>query len=143
MSNFDNQDSNKNATESGRCKPGIFRCFMLRRRAWWKRKCVNRLAEQLDLEAPQREGLEAIIADVESLKATAFSSRRNVGTGLATAIQGESFDQTIASDALQEPINNIQSKFDTTLQRFGDWFNTLNESQQQKLREVLQRRFAH
>lgn len=147
MNNNTNDNNVETTYEDDQCRPGFFRRFVQKRRAkrgaWWKRKRLNRLSAKLDLELSQREALEAIFTEMQSVKTAAFNSRKSVGAGLAAAIQGESFNDELAREALQEPIVTIQSKMDSTLARFAEWFNQLNETQQQQLREMLQSRFVH
>ncbi len=147
MNNSRNENYDEETSDAGHCRPGIFRRFLqkhhTRRGTWWKRKRLNRLSSKLGLQNSQQEALQAIFAEMESVKLAVIDSRKNLGLGLAGAIQGESFNNELVREAMQEPINSIQLKMDLILISFAEWFNQLNHTQQQKLRETLQSRFTH
>lgn len=145
MSNLIDDNSPEQMPENDQCKQGVFRRFMqkrrIKRRAWWKQKRFNRMSAKLDLEPSQRDALAAIFTEMELAKTAAFDSRKNIGTGLLSAIQGGEFDDRLVVKAMQEPMANIRSKMDAVLLRFGEWFDQLNLTQQQQLRDMLQNRF--
>lgn len=146
MNNLNDDNSPEQVPENDQCKQGFFRRFAqkrrIKRRAWWKQKRINRMSAKLNLEPSQRDALAAIFTEMELAKTAAFDSRKNVGTGLLSAIQGGEFDDKLVVKAMQAPIDNMRSKMDTVIQRFGEWFNQLNLSQQQQLRGMLQNRFS-
>lgn len=146
MNNLNDDNSSEQMPKNDQCKQGVFRRFIqnrrIKRRAWWRQKRINRMSAKLDLEPSQRDALAAIFAEMELAKTAAFDSRKNIGTGLLSAIQGGEFDDRIVVKAMQEPMANIRSKMDAVLQRFGEWFDQLNLTQQQQLRDMLQNRFS-
>ncbi len=148
MNNSINENYDEKTSDAGHCRSGVFRRFFqkhhTRRGTWWKRKRLNRLSSKLGLQNSQHEALQAIFTEIELVKKmVVIDSRKNLGLGLAGAIQGESFDNELVREALQEPIDSIQLKMDLILISFAEWFNQLNHTQQQKLRETLQSRFTH
>jgi len=103
-------------------------------------KIVERVSGKLDLDAAQKQKLNAL-ADVLEAQRSAFIGKTADPRAEAQAIvAGDKFDRARAQALLAEKTQALQAHSPEVITALADFYDSLNPAQQQKVRELMQRR---
>ena len=103
-------------------------------------KIVERVSGKLDLDAAQKLKLNAL-ADTLQAQRSAFIGKTTDPRAEAQAIvAGDKFDRARAQALLAEKTQALQAHSPEVITALADFYDSLNPAQQQKVRELMQRR---
>ena len=103
-------------------------------------KIVERVSGKLDLDAAQKQKLN-VLADVLEAQRSAFIGKTADPRAEAQAIvAGDKFDRARAQALLAEKTQALQAHSPEVITALADFYDSLNPAQQQKVRELMQRR---
>lgn len=103
-------------------------------------KLVERVSSKLDLDAAQKLKLNAL-ADTLQAQRSAFIGKTTDPRAEAQAIvAGDKFDRARAQALLAEKTQALQAHSPEVITALADFYDSLNPAQQQKVRELMQRR---
>jgi len=103
-------------------------------------KIVERVSSKLDLDAAQKLKLNAL-ADTLQAQRSAFIGKTTDPRAEAQAIvAGDKFDRARAQALLTEKTQALQAHSPEVITALADFYDSLNPAQQQKVRELMQRR---
>ena len=103
-------------------------------------KIVERVSRKLDLDAAQKLKLNAL-ADTLQAQRSAFIGKTTDPRAEAQAIvAGDKFDRARAQALLAEKTQALQAHSPEVITALADFYDSLNPAQQQKVRELMQRR---
>ena len=103
-------------------------------------KIVERVSSKLDLDAAQKLKLNAL-ADTLQAQRSAFIGKTTDPRAEAQAIvAGDKFDRARAQALLAEKTQALQAHSPEVITALADFYDSLNPAQQQKVRELMQRR---
>jgi len=107
--------------------------------AEFRQRIVDRVAGRLDLNAEQKQRLDALAAKLQEQRAAmrgAGDPRAQVGSLIA----GDKFDRTKAQAMVGEKIAAVNAGSPQVIAAFGDFYDSLSPAQQSKVRDFLQNR---
>jgi periplasmic protein CpxP/Spy len=103
-------------------------------------KVVDRVSGKLDLNDAQKQKLN-VLADRMEAQRTAFLGKTADPRAEAQAIvAGAKFDRARAQSLLEEKTRAVQTNSPEVIDALADFYDSLNPDQQQKVRELMQRR---
>lgn len=103
-------------------------------------KVVERVSSKLDLTDPQKQKLN-VLADKLEAQRTAFIGKTADPRAEVQAIMaGDKFDRTRAQALMDEKTRAVQANSPEVITALADFYDSLNTDQQQKVRELMQRR---
>lgn len=103
-------------------------------------KMVDRVSNKLDLNDAQKIKLN-VLADQLEAQRTAFIGKTADPRAEAQAIvAGDKFDRSRAQTLLEDKTRAVQAHSPAVVNAMADFYDTLNPDQQQKVRELMQRR---
>ena len=106
-------------------------------------KVVNRVSSKLDLDDAQKAKLNAL-ADTLQAQRAAFKGKTPDPRAEAKAIvAGEKFDRARAQALMEEKTRAVQTASPEVIAAMADFYDSLNPAQQQKVREMMDRRGRH
>lgn len=108
-------------------------------RAQMRARMVERVAKRLDLDAAQKARLEVLASTMQAQR-EAVMGGADARADLAGLIAGPSFDRTRAQVLVQQKTQAVQTAAPTVIAAFGDFYDSLNPTQQQQVREFMARR---
>ncbi|MDM0046884.1 Spy/CpxP family protein refolding chaperone [Variovorax dokdonensis] len=111
-------------------------------RAQWRARIVEKVADRLDLDATQRDKLEAL---AQKLQAQRMAVRAAGGSGEPRAqvealLAGARFDQAAAQRLVDEKTQAVRVGSTEVIAATAAFYDSLNPAQQQKVREFIERR---
>ncbi|MBU1357756.1 MAG: Spy/CpxP family protein refolding chaperone [Gammaproteobacteria bacterium] len=107
-------------------------------RADFRARMVERVGSKLDLDAAQKQKLAALTDKIQAQRA-ALRSGGDPRAEFRSLFQGDKFDQAGARKLLDTKIAAVQSGSPEVIAAMGDFFDSLNATQQQKVREFMSR----
>lgn len=103
-------------------------------------KMVDRVSSKLDLNDAQKIKLN-VLADQLEAQRTAFIGKTTDPRAEAQAIvAGDKFDRSRAQTLLEDKTRAVQAHSPAVVNAMADFYDSLNPDQQQKVRELMQRR---
>ena len=103
-------------------------------------KMVERIGSKLDLNAEQKQKLQALtdvlLAQRKAMAGVAGDPRSQV----QALVAGERFDRSAAQSLLDEKTRAVQAGGPAVIAALGDFYDSLQPAQQQKVRDIMQRR---
>lgn len=103
-------------------------------------KMVERIGSKLDLNAEQKQKLQALtdvlLAQRKAMAGVAGDPRSQV----QALVAGERFDRSAAQSLLDEKTRAVQAGGPAVIAALGDFYDSLQPAQQQKVRDMMQRR---
>ena len=111
--------------------------------AKFRSKMIERASSMLDLNADQKTRLSGLADKVQESRLAMRGSAGQVGSGdprsqMQALIAGEKFDRTKAQGLVAEKITTINARSPELITAFGDFYDSLNPTQQQKVRDFMQ-----
>ncbi|MBC5765583.1 Spy/CpxP family protein refolding chaperone [Ramlibacter albus] len=107
--------------------------------AKFREKVVNRVSDKLDLSAEQKAKLNALAAKLHEQR-MALRGTSDPRADVKSLIAGDKFDRTKAQAMVGEKTAAINTRSPEVIAAFGDFYDSLNATQQAKVREFLERR---
>jgi protein CpxP len=108
-------------------------------RAKMRGKIVERVSSKLDLNADQKQRLNAL-ADKLQEQRVAFMGQGDPRAEARTLVAGEKFDRAKAQAMVGQKTAAVSAKSPEVIAAFGDFYDSLNPQQQAKVREFMERR---
>ena len=103
-------------------------------------KMVERIGSKLDLNAEQKQKLQkltdVLLAQRKAMAGVAGDPRSQV----QALVAGERFDRSAAQSLLDEKTRAVQAGGPAVIAALGDFYDSLQPAQQQKVRDMMQRR---
>ena len=103
-------------------------------------KMVERIGSKLDLNAEQKQKLQTLtdvlLAQRKAMAGVAGDPRSQV----QALVAGERFDRSAAQSLLDEKTRAVQAGGPAVIAALGDFYDSLQPAQQQKVRDMMQRR---
>jgi protein CpxP len=103
-------------------------------------KMVERVSSKLDLDAAQKAKLEVLAGKLQEQRSALVGSTQNPRADMQALVAGDKFDRTRAQSLVAEKTAALNAKSPEVVAALGDFYDSLNPSQQQKVREFMQRR---
>jgi protein CpxP len=101
-------------------------------------RMVDKVGSRLDLDAAQKEKLNALMQTVQAERAK-FRGAGDPRAEFKALFAGDKLDQAGAKKLLDEKTAAIQSASPAVIAAAADFFNNLRPEQQQKVREMMER----
>ncbi len=108
-------------------------------RAQMRERMVERVAKRLDLDAAQKAKLQVLASTMQAQR-EAVMGGTDMRADMAALIAGPSFDRNRAQVIVQQKTQAVQGAAPAVIAAFGDFYDSLNPTQQQQVREFMARR---
>ena len=108
--------------------------------AEWRGKAVDRVTRKLDLTAEQRQKFEVLADKLIAQRAAMIGQSQGPRTEMRALVAGEKFDRARAQTLVGEKTAALNTKGPEVIAAAGDFYDSLNPAQQQKVRDFMQRR---
>lgn len=108
------------------------------RMAEFKGKAVLRISSKLDLNDDQKAKLNVLADKLDAQRVQLTGSGAGARAELAGLLASERFDRVKAQSLLDEKTRAVQTTGPEVIQAMGDFYDSLQPAQQQKVRERLQ-----
>ena len=103
-------------------------------------KVVDRVSSKLDLNDAQKQKLN-VLADKMEAQRTAFVGKAaDPRAEMQAIVSGDKFDRARAQSLLEEKTRAVQANSPEVITALADFYDSLNAEQQQKVRDLMQRR---
>ena len=103
-------------------------------------KVVERVSSKLDLNDAQKQKLN-LLADTMEVQRTAFMGKAaDPRAEMQALVSGDKFDRARAQTLLEEKTRAVQTSSPEVINALADFYDSLNPDQQQKVRDLMQRR---
>ena len=103
-------------------------------------KMVDRAASRLDLTADQKARLAALGDKLYEQRTALMGQTKDPRAELKALIAGEKFDVTHAQALVSDKTSVIQAKSPEVIAAFATFYDSLNATQQQKVRDFMEGR---
>ncbi|WP_298212235.1 Spy/CpxP family protein refolding chaperone [Acidovorax sp.] len=103
-------------------------------------KVVERVSSKLDLNEAQKTKLNVLADKVEAQRTAFIGKTTDPRTEMQAIVAGEKFDRARAQTLLDEKTRAVQAHSPEVVSAMADFYDSLNPEQQQKVRELMQRR---
>lgn len=109
-------------------------------RAKVRAKVLDRVGERLELNADQKQCLAVLADKLEQQRTALVGSAADPREEVRKIVAGEKFDRTRAQALLAEKTAAVQAKSPEVIAALGDFYDSLNPAQQEKVRAYMDRR---
>lgn len=103
-------------------------------------KVVDRVSSKLDLNDAQKLKLNALADKMEAQRTAFVGKAADPRAEMQAIVSGDKFDRARAQSLLEEKTRAIQANSPEVITALADFYDSLNAEQQQKVRELMQRR---
>ena len=103
-------------------------------------KVLSRVSSKLDLNETQNIKLQALADKLEAQRAAFIGEVADPRTEIQAIMAGATFDRARAQTLIEEKTRAVQANSPEFINALADFYDSLNPEQQQKVRELLQRR---
>jgi periplasmic protein CpxP/Spy len=103
-------------------------------------KVVDRVSSKLDLNDAQKLKLNALADKMEAQRAAFVGKTADPRAEMQAIVSGDKFDRVRAQSLLDEKTRAVQANSPEVITALADFYDSLNPEQQQKVRELMQRR---
>ena len=103
-------------------------------------KVVNRITSKLDLNAEQQQKLNVLADKVQAQRLAMIGQTTNPRAEMQALVSGDKFDRARALHLLDEKTRAVQVSSPDVINALADFYDSLNPTQQQKVRDFMQRR---
>ncbi len=103
-------------------------------------KVVERVSSKLDLNDAQKAKLNALADKMEAQRTAFIGKTADPRAEMQAIVAGEKFDRARAQTLLDEKTRAVQAHSPEVVSAMADFYDSLNPEQQQKVRELMQRR---
>ncbi len=106
-------------------------------------KAVDRIAAKLELDAGQKAKLNVLADKLQAQYAALHTPGTNPRDQVKAMVAGAKFDRAAAQALVTEKTGAIQGKSPEVIAALGDFYDSLNPAQQQKVRDFMSRHHGH
>ncbi|MBN9408070.1 MAG: Spy/CpxP family protein refolding chaperone [Burkholderiales bacterium] len=106
--------------------------------ARFRAKAIDRVSSRLDLDAAQRARLE-ILADKLQAQRAAVRGATDPRDEIKALVAGERFDRSRAQAFVNAKAAAVNTGSPEVISALGDFYDSLNPGQQQKVRDFMER----
>ena len=103
-------------------------------------KVMERVGSKLDLNEAQKQKLATLADKLQAQRAAFVGPNANPRAEMQALVAGEKFDRARAQALIDEKLRAVQTGSPEVLAAMADFYDSLNPEQQQKVRELMQRR---
>ena len=103
-------------------------------------KVVERIGSKLDLNAEQKQKLQTLTDVLLAQRKAMAGSAGDPRAQVQALVAGERFDRSAAQSLLDEKTRAVQAGGPAVIAALGDFYDSLQPAQQQKVRDMMQRR---
>ncbi|MDH4417767.1 MAG: Spy/CpxP family protein refolding chaperone [Acidovorax sp.] len=103
-------------------------------------KVVERVSSKLDLNDAQKAKLNVLADKIEAQRTAFIGKTADPRAEMQAIVAGEKFDRARAQTLLDEKTRAVQAHSPEVVSAMADFYDSLNPEQQQKVRELMQRR---
>ena len=103
-------------------------------------KVVERISSKLDLNEAQKLKLNVLADKMEAQRTAFVGTTADPRTEVQALVAGAKFDRARAQTLLDEKTRALQANSPEVISALADFYDSLNTDQQQKVREMMQRR---
>ena len=103
-------------------------------------KIVERVSGKLDLNDAQKRKLNALADQLQAQRMALVGSMPDPRARVQALVADDKFDRAQAQALLQEKTQAVQAHSPDVLNALADFYDSLDAGQQQKVRELMQRR---
>jgi len=103
-------------------------------------KVVNRVSSKLDLNDAQKQKLNVLADKMEAQRTAVIGKTADPRTEVQAIVAGSKFDRARAQGLLEEKTRAVQTSSPEVINALADFYDSLNAEQQQKVRDLMQRR---
>ena len=107
--------------------------------AEWRAKMVDRMASKLELNADQKAKL-TVLADRMHAQRMAMRGEGDPRSQVKSLVAGDKFDRAKAQALVQQKTEAVRVGSPEIIAALGDFYDSLNAEQQQKVRDFMERR---
>jgi periplasmic protein CpxP/Spy len=108
--------------------------------AEFRGKMVERVSSKLDLNADQKQRLTVLADKLNEQRTALMGKTPDPRADIQALVAGEKFDRTRAQTLVQEKTAALNTKSPEVIAAMGDFYDSLNPTQQAKVREFMQKR---
>ena len=108
--------------------------------AQFRGKMVDRVSGKLELNEDQKKRLTALADKLHEQRAALVGQNKDPRAEVQALVAGDKFDKARAQALVTEKTTAIQGKSPEVIAALADFYDSLNPTQQQKVREFMQRR---
>jgi Spy/CpxP family protein refolding chaperone len=108
--------------------------------AQFRGKMVERVSSKLELNEDQKKRLTALADKLHEQRAALVGQNKDPRAEVQALVAGEKFDKVRAQALVTEKTAAIQGKSPEVIAALADFYDSLNPTQQQKVREFMQHR---
>jgi protein CpxP len=110
------------------------------RMAQMRGKVIERVSGKLDLTPAQQQKLGVLADTLQAQRLAMMGSTPEPRTAMQALIAGDKFDRSGAQALLSEKTQAVNTGSPAVIAALGDFYDSLNATQQQQVREMAQRR---
>ena len=103
-------------------------------------KMVERIGSKLDLNAEQKQKLQTLTGVLLAQRKAMAGASGDPRAQVQALVAGERFDRSAAQSLLDEKTRAVQAGGPAVIAALGDFYDSLQPAQQQKVRDMMQRR---
>ena len=107
--------------------------------AEWRGKMVERVSAKLDLNADQKAKL-AVLSEKMQAQRQALRGSADPRAEMQSLVAGAQFDRAKAQALVQQKTDALRSGSPEVIAAFGDFYDSLNPAQQQRVRDFMSHR---
>ena len=102
-------------------------------------KMIERVSRKLDLNAEQKQRLSVLADKLHAQRVALMGDKPNPRADIQALVAGDHFDRTRAQALVAEKTAALTSQSPELIAAMGDFYDSLNLTQQQKVREFMNR----
>lgn len=103
-------------------------------------KVVDRVSSKLDLSDAQKQKLNVLADKMQAQRSAFMGQAADPRAEVQAIVAGDKFDRARAQSLLDEKTRAIQTSSPEVITALADFYDSLNPGQQQKVRDLMQRR---
>jgi len=110
--------------------------------AEFRGKMIERISSKLELNTEQKQRLTVLADKLHAQRTALMGSNPNPRADLQALVAGDKFDRSHAQALVTEKTAALNTQSPEVIAAFGDFFDSLNPTQQQKVRDFMGHRGA-
>lgn len=103
-------------------------------------KVVDRVSSKLNLNDAQKQKLNVLADKMQAQRSAFMGQAADPRAEVQAIVAGDKFDRARAQSLLDEKTRAIQASSPEVITALADFYDSLNPGQQQKVRDLMQRR---
>lgn len=103
-------------------------------------KVVDRISSKLDLNDAQKQKLNVLADRMDVQRAAFLGKTTEPRAEMQAVVAGDKFDRVRAQSLVEDKMRAVQANSPEVINALADFYDSLNPDQQQKVRELMQRR---